>query len=55
MNPYIFREYDIRGVVERDFPDEVVSKIGKAFGTYVRERGGSAITVSGDEGYCPPE
>ena len=48
MNPYIFREYDIRGVVERDFPDEVVSKIGKAFGTYVRERGGSAITVSGD-------
>lgn len=48
MNPYIFREYDIRGVVEEDFPEEVVVQLGKAFGTYVREKGGKTIALSGD-------
>ncbi|MBO8130914.1 MAG: phosphomannomutase/phosphoglucomutase [Candidatus Marinimicrobia bacterium] len=48
MNPYIFREYDIRGVVEKDFTDEVVVNLGKAFGSYVIEKGGSRIVISGD-------
>jgi phosphomannomutase/phosphoglucomutase len=48
MNPYIFREYDIRGVVEEDFPEEVVILLGKGFGTYVREKGGRTIAISGD-------
>ena len=48
MNPYIFREYDIRGVVEKDFPEEVVINLGKAFGTYVREKGGKTLSLSGD-------
>ena len=33
VNKYIFREYDIRGNVSEDFPEHVVSKLGKAFGT----------------------
>ena len=48
MNPYIFREYDIRGVVADDFPEDVVINLGKAFGTYVREKGGKIISLSGD-------
>ena len=32
MNPLIFREYDIRGVADRDLPDDVVRAIGLAIG-----------------------
>ena len=48
MNPYIFREYDIRGVVENDFQDDVVELLGRGFGSYVREKGGKIISLSGD-------
>ena len=48
INPYIFREYDIRGKVEDDFPDHVVVKLGKAFGTFVRRAGWQEIGLSGD-------
>ncbi len=37
-NQHIFKEYDIRGVVERDFPEPLVRAIGRAFGTFVRRR-----------------
>ncbi len=36
MNPEIFRMYDIRGIADRDLTDEVVEKIGKAYGTMLR-------------------
>ena len=29
MSPHIFREYDIRGVAERDLTDDVVERIGR--------------------------
>jgi phosphomannomutase/phosphoglucomutase len=48
MNPYIFREYDIRGVVADDFPDDVVGDLGLGFGSFVREKGGKRLTISGD-------
>ena len=48
MNETMFREYDIRGIVDVDFPDEVVKKLGKAFGTYILRKGGTQISVSGD-------
>jgi len=48
INQYIFREYDIRGKVEDDFPDHVVVKLGKAFGTFVRRAGWQEIGLSGD-------
>ena len=41
INPQIFREYDIRGIVERDLSGDVAEKIGRAFGSEVRERLGS--------------
>ncbi|MEW6263413.1 MAG: phosphomannomutase/phosphoglucomutase [Thermodesulfobacteriota bacterium] len=48
MNPLIFREYDIRGVFERDFSFEDARIIGRAFGTYIRERGGRTVLLGRD-------
>lgn len=45
MNPEIFREYDIRGVAERDLTGDVVKNIGSAFATYIGE---GPIAISGD-------
>ena len=55
INPYIFREYDVRGNVEEDFPEHVVKKLGKAFGTYVKRAGGKEIAISGDIRLSTPE
>lgn len=48
MNPRVFREYDIRGVAERDFPDGFVYDLGRAVGTYIREAGGRTMTIGRD-------
>ncbi len=39
LNPEIFREYDIRGIAERDLTDEVVFKIGQGYGSYLQGKG----------------
>lgn len=38
INAQIFREYDIRGVADRDLTDEAVLHIGKAYGTFLRRQ-----------------
>jgi len=48
LNKYIFREYDIRGKVSDDFPQDVVENLGKAFGTFIKRGGGKEIALSGD-------
>ena len=48
MNEGIFREYDIRGIVETDFPDDVVLNIGKAYGTTMARRGHKLVSVGYD-------
>jgi len=48
INPDIFRQYDIRGVAGRDLTPEVVELLGRAFGTYLREHGGSEVIVGRD-------
>lgn len=55
INPYIFREYDIRGKVEDDFPPHVVNLLGQGFGTYVLRQGGREITLSGDVRLTTPQ
>ena len=55
VNKYIFREYDIRGKVEEDFPSEVVVNLGKAFGTFIKRSGGQEIALSGDVRLSTPE
>ena len=48
MNPQIFREYDIRGIVEKDLSDEVSRQIGQAFGTYIQAAGKKDLVVGRD-------
>ncbi|MBU1706805.1 phosphomannomutase/phosphoglucomutase [bacterium] len=47
-NPLIFREYDIRGVVEKDFHSETVVAIGRAIGTLMKRKGASEIMLGRD-------
>ncbi|PIQ96349.1 MAG: phosphomannomutase [Nitrospinae bacterium CG11_big_fil_rev_8_21_14_0_20_56_8] len=48
MNPEIFREYDIRGLVDQDLTLSAVELIGKAIGTHIRRNGGKTLTLGRD-------
>ncbi|WP_163995078.1 phosphomannomutase/phosphoglucomutase [Pyxidicoccus caerfyrddinensis] len=48
MNTHIFREYDIRGLVDKDLTAEVVELLGKGLGTIIRRQGGRSIVVGRD-------
>lgn len=48
MNPHVFREYDIRGVVDEDFPPSAVESLGRAIGTHLLKQGKARITVGRD-------
>ena len=48
INPEIFRAYDIRGIVNKDLNPEIAELIGKAFGTYLLERGTGDVLVGRD-------
>jgi phosphomannomutase/phosphoglucomutase len=48
VNPDIFREYDIRGVADRDLTDSVTECIGKAFGTYAQSFGKKNVVIGRD-------
>ena len=47
-NPHVFREYDIRGVADRDFPDAFVHALGLALGTFWSRRGAKRVAVTRD-------
>ena len=48
MNENIFREYDIRGIVQTDFSKDLVVSLGKAFGTILVENNFNLMSISGD-------
>ncbi len=48
MNNSIFREYDIRGIAEKDLTNEVVELIGLAYGTKIIESGLQNISIGRD-------
>ncbi len=48
MNPQVFREYDIRGIVQDDFDDEFVVNLGRAYATILIEAGKHNITLGRD-------
>ncbi len=48
VNPQIFREYDIRGVVEKDLTPDIVCLLGQTYGTYMVEKGLKDLTVGRD-------
>jgi len=54
MNPNIFREYDIRGIVGRDLTEETVAVLGKAIGTFFRQNGARQIAIGFDARLSSP-
>ena len=48
MNPRVFREYDIRGVADRDLDDATVQAIGAALGARVASSTGGPVVVGRD-------
>jgi phosphomannomutase/phosphoglucomutase len=48
IKPEIFRQYDIRGIVDKDLTPEVVEILGKAIGTYFRRDNRSHVAVGMD-------
>ena len=48
INPQIFREYDIRGVVGKDLTEGIIENIGKAYGTYLRKEGKKRVSLGRD-------
>ncbi len=55
LSPTIFREYDIRGLVDRDLTEEAVHLVGKALGTRIREAGGRRAAVGRDARLSGPK
>ena len=48
LDKAIFREYDIRGIAGESITEEVVERIGKAYGTMIAEGGGAEVSVGYD-------
>jgi phosphomannomutase / phosphoglucomutase len=44
----IFREYDIRGIVDKELTDDSVRAIARAFGTYAQRHGKKTLAVGRD-------
>ena len=56
VNPEVFREYDVRGTVDRDLTPDFARLLGKAVGTYGASRGVKTMVLGRDcrlssEGY----
>ncbi len=50
----VFRAYDIRGVVDKDFDEEWVEMLGQACGTYFQEKGYTRCVVGRDCRHSSP-
>jgi phosphomannomutase/phosphoglucomutase len=54
FNKEIFREYDIRGIADRDLADPVVELLGKAFAEYLRPSGVPTVAIGYDARLSSP-
>ncbi|MDH4271446.1 MAG: phosphomannomutase/phosphoglucomutase [Candidatus Aminicenantes bacterium] len=48
INPKIFREYDIRGIVDKDLTIEFVEFLGRGIGTYFRQHDKKRVALGRD-------
>ena len=48
INPFMFRAYDIRGIVGDDLTEDVAGIIGSGIGTYMQQRGSKRLIVGQD-------
>ncbi|RKL63379.1 phosphomannomutase/phosphoglucomutase [Thermoanaerobacteraceae bacterium SP2] len=54
INPNIFRQYDIRGIVGQDLDEELANILGKAFGTFAVKNGEKKVLVGSDNRSSSP-
>jgi phosphomannomutase/phosphoglucomutase len=54
INPKIFREYDIRGIVDKDLTPEFVEFLGRGIGTYFRQHGKKRVALGRDARLSSP-
>ncbi len=55
INPYIFRGYDLRGVVDKDLNPKIIEHLGRAHGTYLKRRGIKKALIGRDCRKTSPE
>jgi len=58
MDPVVFREYDIRGVVGKDFDSAFARELGKSYFTYLKQETKTdqlKITIGHDARVSSPE
>ncbi len=55
INPQIFREYDIRGLAEKDLNEAIYEALGKAYGRYTRDSRTHNRIVVGRDGRLTSE
>ncbi len=55
FDPTILREYDIRGQIGKDLSAQDAYALGRAFGTYVKRKGGEVVSVGYDGRESSPE
>lgn len=54
IEPQVFRQYDIRGIVGEELNEESYYLIGKGFGSYLRQKGLKSIALGGDARLSTP-
>jgi phosphomannomutase/phosphoglucomutase len=54
INSDIFREYDIRGIAERDLTSPIVEALGRAFASFIKPQGINTVTVGYDARMSSP-
>lgn len=54
MDPNIFREYDIRGVVGPQLTDETIARLALSLGTFFRRNGSTRIAIGYDARFSSP-
>jgi len=55
INKSIFRQYDIRGVVDKDLTNETLFLIGKGYGTFLRRQNLKTAVIGGDARLSTPQ
>src|SRR3989304_786189 len=55
LNPYIFRTNDIRGIFEKDFDEEDVVTICRAYGTWLQDKGKDSVCLGMDNRLTSPK
>ena len=54
INPYIFREYDIRAIADEELSNDVCYTIGRSFGSFVKEKQNNKVLVGRDNRISSP-